>query len=398
MSAVSVSAEPPAGGAAGPGQRVVLHVGLPKTGTTWLQALFAGHRDRLREAGVLYPFLRPGAMFHGAVEVRGSHEKFGLEPEEVAGTWQALCDRARAFPGTTLISHEVLAGATPAEIATALAPLAGLEVHVVVTARDLGRQATAHWQEEVKLGDPRSFRDFERDQFRADTRPGDPDRPHFWHAQDVADALRRWSTAVPAERVHLVVCPAPGAPAAELWRRFAAAAGIDPSLVEPNSVEAANVSLGTLQIAHLRAVNAELAGRLDARTYNRLVKKGYAEGVLAARPGDRPRTPYRLGEVLVPATRAWQDEIAASVHPVHGDLRELDPVLGTRADPHPDDVDPAALAALDAPGTARRLLAAETRADHQGDHLGTRWGDRVRRAAGRLARGSRAPRSGRPDA
>ena len=69
--------------------RVVLHVGLPKTGTTYLQAVLAHHRDALREAGVLYPFVRPQAMFLGAVEVRGSREKFGLTAEDVAGTWQA---------------------------------------------------------------------------------------------------------------------------------------------------------------------------------------------------------------------------------------------------------------------------------------------------------------------
>ncbi len=69
----------------GPVTRVVLHVGLPKTGTTYLQALLADHRDELRDSGVLYPFLRPGGMFHAAVEVRGSHEKFGLDPDAIAG-------------------------------------------------------------------------------------------------------------------------------------------------------------------------------------------------------------------------------------------------------------------------------------------------------------------------
>ena len=386
MSAVSVSA-----GA----QRVVLHVGLPKTGTTYLQALLAGHRDQLREAGVLYPFLRPGAMFHGAVEVRGSHEKFGLTADEVRGTWRALCDRARSFPGTTVISHEVLAGATTAEIAAALAPLAGLEVHVVVTARDLGRQATAHWQEEVKLGDVGSFRDFERTQFRADTRPGDPARPHFWHAQDAADALRRWSSAVPARQVHLVVCPAPGAPPGELWNRFAGAVGLDPGLGDPAAGDAANVSLGTLQIAHLRQVNGLLAGRLDPRTYNRVVKKEYAEGVLAALPGERPRTPRGLGGVLEPATRAWAADITAAGHPVHGDLDELLPVLGSGDDPHPDDVDEAALAGLDAAGATGRLLDAGGWTDHA---IGDTVGGRVRRMAARLAGGRGAPRSGRSGA
>ena len=39
---------------------------------------------------------------------------------------------------------------------------ADLELHVVVTARDLVRQAAAHWQEEVKNGRPWSFREFEQ--------------------------------------------------------------------------------------------------------------------------------------------------------------------------------------------------------------------------------------------
>lgn len=377
--------------------RVVLHVGLPKTGTTYLQALLAAHRDDLREAGVLYPFVRPGAMFHGAVEVRGSHAKFGLAAEDVAGTWQALCDRARAFPGVSVISHEVLAGATPQEIARALAPLSGLEVHVVVTARDPGRQATAHWQEEVKLGDTRSFADLEREQLRADTRPGDPDRPHFWHAQDVADALRRWSTAVPAHRVHLVPGPPPGARAPVLWERFAAALGIDPDLVDPGAVPAANPSLGTLQIAHLRAVNVQLAGRLDPGTYNRVVKRAYAEGVLARQPGDRPRTPASLADVLVPAARRWIDDVRSAGHPVHGPLDDLLPVLGGPADPHPDEVDPGDLARLDAEAVARRLLAEAT--DAPGGTTGGPGGGRLRTVAARLSRRrARPPGRDRRDA
>src|SRR4051812_34542909 len=154
------------------GRRVVLHVGLPKTGTTYLQAVLAHHRDALRDAGVLYPFVRPQAMFLGAVEVRGSHEKFGLAREDVLGTWQALADRVHAHEGTSVISHEILGGAEPDEIAAALVPLAGLDVDVVVTARDLGRQATAHWQEEVKLGALTSFAELERDQLRADVPEG----------------------------------------------------------------------------------------------------------------------------------------------------------------------------------------------------------------------------------
>ncbi|HEU5038827.1 MAG TPA: hypothetical protein VFT70_17605 [Nocardioides sp.] len=337
--------------------RIVLHVGLPKTGTTYLQALMGENRDRLREHGVLYPFVRPGAMFHGAVEVRGSAAKFGLADEQVAGAWAAVCERAMSYDGVAVISHEVLAGATTAQVRAALGPLAGAEVHVVVTARDLGRQATAHWQEEVKLGATWSFADFERGQLRADTGPDDgPDaggvRPHFWHAQDFADCLRRWSTGVPAGRAHLVVGPPPGAGPEVLWHRFADACGFDPAVLDPGAAPA-NPSLGTAEVALLREVNARLADRVDRATYLRVVKRGFAEDELAARPGPRPRAPYELGDLLRDATARWLEQVRAAGHPVHGDPADLTPVVAAAGEPGPDDAVPA-----DDPATVvERLLA-----------------------------------------
>ena len=331
-------------------RRVVLHVGLPKTGTTYLQALLARHRDALREDGVLYPLVRPQAMFLGAVEVRGSREKFGLAADDVAGAWAALCERVLSHDGPLVISHEILGGAEPDEIAAALRPLAGLEVDVVVTARDRGRQTTAHWQEEVKLGDARSFAEFEREQYRAD-QPTPGPRPHFWHAQDYAAAMRRWSTAVPATHVHLVTCPPPGAPADVLWRRFAGACGIADGVVDPAAVPPANTSLSSESIALVRAVNRELGGRLTPREHARYVKRELAEGRLAARRGTPPRAPASLADVLVPAATAWRRDLEAAGYPVHGELADLEPVLGAPGDPHPDDVpdgvpDPAEVEAI----------------------------------------------------
>jgi hypothetical protein len=351
---------------------VVLHVGLPKTGTTHLQRLLADHRDRLREAGVLYPFLRPGAMFEAAAEVRGSAAKFGLDPAAIAGTWAALCQRARDFEGTTVISHEVLAGATVEQVDAALAPLRGLEVHVVVTARDLGRQATAHWQEEVKLGATMSFADFERDQLRADTGcDAGPDaggvRPHFWHAQDFADALRRWSRGLPPEQAHLVVCPPPGAPRDALWSRYAEALGVDAGLLDPLSAPAANPSLGAPEVALVRAVNQALGDRLPPGVRNRLVKREWAEGVLAGRDSPRPRTPYPLGEILASATRTWVEEVVAASYAVHGDPADLAPVTGGPEELPPDQPPP--------PGEDPAVLA---------DGFVTRAGDRKGRWLERL--------------
>jgi hypothetical protein len=371
--------------------RVVLHVGLPKTGTTYLQTVLAHHRDALRETGVLYPFVRPQAMFLGAVEVRGSREKFGLTAEDVAGTWQALCDRVLSHAGTSVISHEILGGAEPDEIAAALAPLAGIEVDVVVTARDLGRQATAHWQEEVKLGDTRSFAELERDQLRADVPEGA--RPHFWHAQDYAAALRRWATAVPAERVHLVAGPPPGAPPDVLWHRFAEACGVSQeadAVVDADAVAPANRSLTTEAIALLREVNRQLDGRLTPREHARLVKRELAEGRLAERPGTPPRTPASLADVLMPAAAAWRSEVEAGRYAVHGSLDDLTPVLAGSGDPHPDAVphgvpDPAEVADL-LREVLQRAEALRVDSGHEGTGNSGRAAPPALSRAGRLRR------------
>ena len=323
-----------------PPQRVVLHVGLPKTGTTYLQALLAHHRDALREAGVLYPFVKPQAMFLGAVEVRGSREKFGLTEADVAGTWQALCDRARSHEGTSVISHEILGGADPDEIAAALSPLAGLDVDVVVTARDLGRQATAHWQEEVKLGDTRSFADLEREQYRADVPDGPGERPHFWHAQDHAAALRRWSTVVPATRVHLVTCPPPGAAADVLWRRFAEAAAIPPDALDPretDSASGANRSLGAAQVRLLREVLVALEGRVGQPDHAHVVKRRFAQQTLAARAGAPARPTPELAAYLAERSAGWAQAIEQRGWLVHGDLADL-AVQEPEPGEHPDEV------------------------------------------------------------
>ncbi len=379
---------------------VVLHVGLPKTGTTYLQRLLAEQREPLRAAGVSYPLVRPGLMFHGALDVRGSAAKFGVDPGRVTGSWQRLCDEARDFEGTTVISQEILGGASRAEVERALAPLAGLDVHVVVTARDLGRLATAHWQEEVKLGATMSFADFERDQLRADSgRDEGPDaggaRPHFWHAQDFVDALDRWGRGLPGAQRHLVVAPAPGAEPGELWRRFAAAIGVDPGVIEVPDV-AANPSLGAAEVALLRAVNLRLAGRIPPGAYHRVVKAGWAEQDLPGSVSTAPlRAPAELGRVFGPVTDGWLAELAAAGVSVHGDAADLAPVLAPAGAP-PPDAPPPGDAEVDAV-VERLLVAAAARGGPSGPSgRSGLWWARVRRVWSRLRARSRARRDPQP--
>ena len=177
-----------------------------------------------------------------------------------------------------------------------------------------------------------------------------------------------------------MVCPPPGAPPEELWHRFCDAVGMPPDVVDPAAVPSANPSLGAPEIALLRAVNERLAGRLDPATHLRLVKREWAEGVLAARDTPRPRTPARLVPVLAAATAVWVEEVRAAGYAVHGDLADLEPVTGAAADPEPDQPVPAG---DDPDALARSFLAAARPGGGAGSPA-----NRIRRLLRRRARSS----------
>ena len=187
-------------------------MGLPKSGTTFLQRSLAANAEALGDRGVLYP-AGHDEMFRAALDVRGSHKAWGRRRSDVEGAWDDLCVRARSHTGTTLLSHELLAGACRRQVVAATTMLKDLDVHVVVTARDLARQLVAEWQEGVKHGRRVTFAEYHERVSRGD---GALAR-HFHAAQDLPAVLARWGHDLPADHVHVVVGEPSGADPAVLW-------------------------------------------------------------------------------------------------------------------------------------------------------------------------------------
>lgn len=315
-------------------RRVFVHVGVPKSGTSFLQAGMRENSKTLRELGVLFPAQYPAEMYHATLEIRGIEEQWGHRAGEFDGTWARLCRRARAFDGTSVISHELLSSATPEQVRTALAELEGTEVHVVVTARDLARQIPAAWQQGLKHGGKVTFAEFVERTF-------DPERStaraqQFWDRQDVPDVLARWGAGLPPERVHVVTNPPSGSAPNVLWDRFLSVFGVDPSrLTLPGS--GSNVSLGITEIDLLRRVNAVVPRADQPRVYSRIVN-GHLVNTLRHHSSPRASTPVALYPLLQDLGKRWVTEIEARGYDVVGDLSEL-----VSADPSPSDVDPDAV-------------------------------------------------------
>ena len=128
--------------------RVYLHVGAPKTGTTYLQDRLSLNAASLRRHGYRYPTGPHADMFLAALDLL-DRPWGGMRPQ-AEGEWDALVRRTKRARGTVVLSHEILAGAKPAEAARALDDLSFAEVHVVYSARDVARQVAAEWQEQLK--------------------------------------------------------------------------------------------------------------------------------------------------------------------------------------------------------------------------------------------------------
>lgn len=368
---------------------VVLHVGLPKSGTTFLQRSLAQNAEALGDRGVLYP-VAPGPgddlMFRAALDVRGSHKAWGRRRGDVDGAWDEVCATARAHTGTTMVSHELLAGASHRQVVAATTMLKDLDLHVVVTARDLARQLVAEWQEGVKHGRKLPFAEYQQKVRRGDSPVGQ----HFHAAQDLPDVLARWGHGLPADHVHVVVAEPEGADASRLWSHLAEVVGFDPDGYPPAGADASNPSLGVAEVDLLRRVNTALDGRLPQPTYGRLVKHRLAHTVLSPSLSARPRLPLPLYDELVPVTERWVKEIQKAGYAVHGDLEHLVPVPPRETVPHPDavteglretevDVAAGAIAEL-----LLDLAAAEARADER-DQKRRSWKKQAKKLRVRLA-------------
>ena len=335
------------------GRRVYLHVGVPKSGTSFLQAALARNRKALRDSGFRYPGGRE-PMFRAALDVRGNHKAWGRDSADVAGSWDDLCRKARAHDGVTVISSELLAAATSRQVAAARSMLTGLEVHVVVTARDLARQLTAEWQEGIKHGRSASFEQF-RERILSGARRHEHARK-FWASQDLPEVLARWGDLLPPECVHVVCSPSPSSDPLLLWRRFADVVGFDPDAYDPSAPRSANTSLGVTQIHLLRQVNRALDGRLVQPGYGRVVKQYFTRDLLVEHPSPRPEVPAGLYDELVATGERWVKEIERAGYRVHGDLAELVPRAPEGVSAHPDDTDPRVEAATGAAVIAELLV------------------------------------------
>jgi hypothetical protein len=301
---------------------VYVHVGAPKSGTTFIQDTLWTHRDGLAADGVLYPYTTPTEHFAAMLDLR-ERGWGGIRRRAVAGAWDRVAARVRAWEGSrAVLTNELLGGASQQQIGRLVDSLAPARVHVVLTARDLARQLVSSWQEQIKHNLSVPLDEFlaEMLEHGPDTKP--PYARQFWPLQDPAHVLCRWSRIVGREHVLLVTVPPLGARGATLWHRFCEATGLDARTYRP-AADSSNVSLSAVEAEFYRRVNAGIAD-LSARDYTVLVRQNLMRQIVPTR-GERPTLPAAYFDAVRQRSLAQVEALEQYGFPVSGDLRDLLP-------------------------------------------------------------------------
>lgn len=302
-------------------RRVLLHVGTPKSGTTYLQSLWWHHRDALAERGLLLPGEGIGDHFHAASLVTERTEVTERLSGPQRRIWDDLLEHVRQWGGTALVSHELFARATAGQGAEALRRLGEVadEVHLLVTARDLVRQLPSAWQQRVKAGRTDPLPEFWRQ-----VRDRDPSNS-FWTFHDLPALLDRWGQGLSPEHVHLVVLARGRAPRSLLWEQVCGLAGTDPTGLDVD-LERANESLGLVEVELMRRVNLGLPperrdldlGRLTSGFFTRRVLVPAGPGVPFVLPSEIHRWAAETGSAMAAELRRRELNVV-------GDLTDLEP-------------------------------------------------------------------------
>ena len=307
---------------------VVLHIGTMKSGTSFIQQTLGANRGLLAEQGFLFPGRTWRKQVLGVLDVLGQ-TRGGQVVAGSPGAWDRLLAEISEFTGTAVVSMEFLGPAAVPDIQRVVDSLAPADVRVVMTARDLGRNIPAMWQEGLKNGNTWHWSDYLRDIERPDQdSPGHAKK--FWRQMSYPLIARRWTEVVGADRFTLVTVPSPGAAPLLLWNRFCSVAGLDP---EPFDTSVRNnASLGAASALVLRSLNEALPEDLPLKQYQRAVKHSLARHGMSARAGVEPAIGFE-GEWVAARAADQIDRLRQLGVRVVGDLEELRPVGTHGVDP-----------------------------------------------------------------
>lgn len=307
-----------------PADGVLLHIGVHKTGTTAIQAALADARSELKHHHVTYPG-KLQAQHRAALAVLGRHWGWNTRGGSVLDRahFDKLAKRVRANSDRIVISSEFFCEADAATSAEVVRELGADRVHVVVTLRNLGKLLPSSWQQYLKYGLTTPYETWLEDVFAT---PGSSKMsPTFWRRHDHAAVVRRWSEAVGADRVTVVILEDVDRRA--MFATFAQLLGVPEGILTERMELTSNRSMTAAEAEVLRRLNQRVKKSMQWEEYVRYVRRGVALGMVEGRKPDPSEptlmTPQWALDAAATQGNQFADAIADMQVRVLGDLDAL---------------------------------------------------------------------------
>ncbi len=272
--------------------RVIIHAGFHKSGTTALQHAFDLNKKTLKEHRVIYP-LNAGRAHHRAAwglteRVWGWRNNGGKQVRMRA--WDALIRQIKQAPGTVLISSEFFTEAKEHHIAKARKDLGKLPVILVFTVRPFAKILASSYQQFLKYGIKMRFEPWLEKVFTEKSES--KVTPTFWDRVQVDEVVGRWAKHFGSENVIVVL--ADESKPEFIFEEFAKILGV-PSEVLPIPEIGGNRSMTLEETELLYLINNIYDRSGGWEQYRALVRDGYvrflADHTQADPKAERLRTP-----------------------------------------------------------------------------------------------------------
>lgn len=295
--------------------QIYVHIGAPKSGTTFIQTLLWNNKERLAANGTLLPGLRR----YDHVEV-SNYVRSSQPSRSSVATWRRINEQIRSWPGTVILSNEWFTLATGEQVRKFVDALGPAQVHVVFTARNFLYTVPAAWQEMLKLGAGQSFEEF----YAAfeESRAG----RWGWKTLDASIVLPVWTDNIPIEQVHIVTVPPRSLGTELLWERFATVCGLDASDFTTDGAFA-NESIGAESARLLELIGPEMGHAVEADKYpasrNRWIRNFFSHSILAPLGGTRIGIDSKYVARLNARSEATARKLHDAGYIVEGNLDEL---------------------------------------------------------------------------
>lgn len=293
-------------------KRIFLHIGPPKTATTYLQRVLELNAGGLREQGVAV-INDQVALRDAASELIGrtAHPSTPLRP----GSWASLRNQIIAEKLDVVMSCERFSLLLAPHARTIIESLPEADVHVLVTLRDAAAHLPSRWQERVKNGGTETWTEF---------CGMIADDPGFRQRMlRMVPPLAAWSEVLAADRVKIITVPAPGTDQHAVLDRLCTALGIDVDGLT-HDTDVRNPSLGLAEVELVRRLNVQLGHQLPRPVQRREIRDFMIRDVLTGRSSSSRLQPSAAAFAAARAeVLAAIDLVTRGAHPVHGDLEEL---------------------------------------------------------------------------